>query len=494
MLYFLAYDWALETGSDEKKSRLLAFLSSTSLFAILQGASSANDLFAGVMALLALRFVMDFERWRNGWDIHWAVLSFCIAAGTKPHFSVFGLPLMIWFFASPSKPWRAFHWVWLPVWLGMWLLCSPVPSFVLNYQTYGSWAGPGQDFTMRGKGPGWNLLLGGTMIVWQNLQPPADPAAPLLDRRLDQAVSRSGLDKVVPRFSLRVSPVVLVDGAALGLVTSVLFGMGIVLALRRNPVAWHSWQLLALAAGLGCIVLALSRFVSGASGRAYCGFVYFALPLALVGWNRMRPGTLKWGMYLSLFSGLVVVILNPGHPLWPARWVQRELAGVPRFHRLAEEMTPYLLFSERATAGEELMQAVPADEPSVAALTDKDRPLLALLRPYSGSRKLLLLPPHATAGELNRLGVRYVVVGGGAEVAYPELCRYLAGSGHYRLVLERDYTSKLVRGPEPWRLYQADHPVVRSTLKPQASLSAPDSATSSRERATGTPPPPAGVE
>jgi hypothetical protein len=209
----------------------------------------------------------------------------------------------------------------------------------------------------------------------------------------------------------------------------------------------------ALATGLTGIIFGLTRFVPGGPGRAYCGFVYFALPLVLVGWNQMRPVTLKWGMYLSLGSSLMVVILNPSHPLWPARWMQQELAGHPRFHCLAEPLKAYLQFSERASTGEELMRAMPADEPQVVVLVGDDRPLLPLFRPYSLKRRLLFLPPHATPKELNQLGARYVVVGGGAEVEYPELCDFLAKSGDYQLVMARDYTSKLVRGPEPWKLF-----------------------------------------
>lgn len=319
---------------------------------------------------------------------------------------------------------------------------------------------------MRGKGPGWNLLLGSAMIVWQNLQPPVNPAAPLLDPPIERAVELSGLDKNVPRFNLHILPVALVDSAALGLITTVLFGAGVFLALRRNPDAWRSWRLAALATGLVCILLALSHFVSGSSGRAYCGFLYFALPLVLLGWNLMRPRALKWCLYLSLSSSLVSVIFYPSHPLWPARWAQQELAATPRFQRLAERMNPYLKYSERAVTGEELMQAVPDDEPAVVVLLGEDRPLLPLFRPYSQKTRLLFLPPHATPRALNGLGARYIVVGGGADESYPELCTYLAQSGDYELVARRDYTSKLVRGPETWTLYRS----VNLTNKPAVSL------------------------
>jgi hypothetical protein len=467
ILYLLAFDWAFDINGEIKKSRILAFIGSTSTLAVLQAGSSANDLFALVMALLALRFVVNFERTRDGWEINWAVLSFCLAAGTKPHYAVFGLPLTLWFVFSPAKPWRAFRWVWAPFLLVVWLLCSPVPSFVLNYQTYGTWAGPGQNQTIKGKGPGWNLLLGTTMLLWQTPQPPVNPLAVIYGKKIDQTVADSGLNKLVPRFNLAMSPISLVDSASLGLVTSGLLVMGVILALRRNPQRWRSWPALAMLAGLVSIGMAMSHFVSGSSGRAYCGFFYFALPLAMIGWNSLRLGFLQWALYLSLFSSLLVLVLNPGRPLWPAQWAQYELAASPRFSWLAEKLEPYLVYQQRSVTAAEIVQAIPPDEQKVLVLVGEDRPLLPLFRPYDIGRKVLFLNPHALPAALNHLDVNYVIVGGGAQDVYPELCDYLENVTNYSLVISRDYTSKLVRGPEPWKLYRKNSAANAASLPSQ---------------------------
>jgi hypothetical protein len=454
VLYLFGYDLALSVSGEMKKARIMAFIGCTTCFATLQGESSSNDLFACVMVLLALRSVLAFERTRDGWEIHWAVLSFCLAAGTKPHYAVFGLPLTLWILGSPSKPWRAFYWFWLPMLLPIWLFCSPVPSFVLNYETYGSFAGPGQDYSMRGKGPVSNILLGGTMIVWQSIQPPINPAAPFLNRQFERLVEHSDLKQTVPRFQLRVLPLCMVDGAALGLVASVLFAAGVFLALKRIPGMWRSWQLLALAAGLLCVVLGLSRFVSGASGRAYCGFLYFALPLAMVGWNSFRPGTLKLAWYACLLNALFLLTFNPERPLWPTKWLDRKLDEVPRFHWLDQLLQPYYHFSERATAGEDLVQMLPAGEVEIVVLTGGDRPLLPLFRPYFSGRKVILLPRHTKPEKLYGQTANYVIVGGMADRTYPELCNYLEKTDDYTLVLSHDYISVLSVGPETWKLYR----------------------------------------
>jgi hypothetical protein len=130
-------------------------------------------------------------------------------------------------------------------------------------------------------------------------------------------------------------------------------------------------------------------------------------------------------------------------------------------------MEPYLLMPERARTGETLVQAIPRDEPAMVVLAGEDRPLLALFRPYSLGRNVLLLAAHANQGELNRWQVNYVIVGGGAEEQYSELCRYMEQSGDYELVLSHDYTSKLVRGAETWKLFRRKVLLPLSAYKPK---------------------------
>jgi hypothetical protein len=454
VLYLIGYDWAFEISGEATKSRWLAFIGSTSTFAVLQAGSSASDLFASVLALLSLRFVLAFERTRDWREIGWAVLSFCLAAGVKPHFAVFGLPLTIWFVVSPSKPWRSFRWHWAPVLLPLWLVCSPVPSFVMNYRDYGSWTGPALSYPVKGKSPVWNIVLGTTMIIWQAPQPPINPAALVFNKQLTQAVINSGIRQIEPRFGLRMTPVSIVDTASLGLVTAALFVTGVLLALRKGRHRLKMWQFWAMAAGLASIWMALTQFVPESSGRTYCGFLYFSLPLAMVGWNLLRPQILRTGVYLCLLSSCTSLILDPAQPLWPVGRMQQMLAKSPRFGEWADKLKLYMLFPERARAGRDLVRAVPDSERVLVVLIGDDHPLLPLFYPYPNDRKLVLLPAHATARELNEVADNYVIVTGGSAGPYPELCDYLEKSGDYTLVLSHVYTSKLSRGPETWKLYQ----------------------------------------
>src|SRR5258706_9278904 len=51
VLYLVAYDWALDVSNEVKKSQKMAFIASTSAFAVLQAGSSATDLFATALVV-----------------------------------------------------------------------------------------------------------------------------------------------------------------------------------------------------------------------------------------------------------------------------------------------------------------------------------------------------------------------------------------------------------------------------------------------------------
>ena len=465
VFYLITYDWAFEVSGNVNQSRVMAFIASTSTFAVLQACEASSDLFVAALVLLSLRFVVQFEHTRNWRNINWSVLSLLLAADTKPHVAVLVLPLVTWFWLAPSKPWKSFQWRWLPGLIPVWLLCSPVLSWMLNYQTYGTWSGR-EVASVLGKSPVCNELLGMVMTVWQGIQPPVNPLAWMLNDRLQQGISELGLNLLTPNFNLRCSFVSMVDGASLGLVLSTLLAVGVVLAVRRNRQALNTWRGWAVVAGVAGYGLALSQVVPGSIGRIFCVFLFFAIPLAMVGWNSLRPQVLRAALWLCVCSSLLSLVLNPERPLWPAGRVQQALAGSPRFNWLAKKMKLYTLVPERARAGEALVQAIPASEPAVAVLVGEDRPLLPLFRPYSLERDILLLPPHAVQRDLNRWQVNYVIVGGGAAEQYPELCSYLEQSGDYELVLSHDYTSKLVRGAETWKLFRRKVLLPVSAYKP----------------------------
>lgn len=304
------------------------------------------------------------------------------------------------------------------------------------------------------------------MTFWQGIQPPINPLAMMLNNWIEPAVSHLGIRTLMPHFSLTGKLITQVTVASLGLVLSVLLVIGVILAFRRNRSVLQSWRVWTMVAGFAGFLLALSQFVPGTIGRIHCVFLFFAIPLAMTGWNLMRPQILRVGLYLCLVSSVLSLVLNPERPLWPARQIHQTMTGMPHFKRLAKVIEPYLLVSERARSGETLVQAIPDNEPALIMLAGKDNPLLALFRPYSLGRDVLLFAPHTDQRGINHWQVNYVIVGGGAEEYYPELCRYLEQSGDYEQVARHDYTSTMACGAETWKLYRRKVLLPVSAYKP----------------------------
>jgi hypothetical protein len=454
-LYLVVYDWSWSLNGNEKKSRYLAFFASSSTFAVLQATSSANDLFAAVGLVLALHFIAKFERSHDWREINWAVLSFALASGTKIHYSIFGLPLVLWFFLSPSKPWQTFRWRWTAPLLAVWLLCSPVPSFVLNENASGTWAGAEYQKMKSAGGPVWNVGVGTAMFLWQTPQPAVNPAALVFNGRLENYSTNWCIKKYVPKFSLTMNPVAMPDGAGLGTVTAGLMLAGALLAFRRRLVKLNSLSGWAALSGSVLLVVAMSQYVPGGTARTYTGFLFLTLPVVIAGWNLFSDRWLRWGMWLSFLTAAPAIVLEPSRPLWPAQWAYHQLSNSPHYSHLAAKAESYFRVPERAHAGEDLVQAIPESEPQVLVLVGDDWPLLAMFRPYWLGRDVLLIPAHSLPKKLDELGVNYVIVGGGGPEFYPELCDYLAGgTGSFQMVMTRNYVSKLARGAEPWTLYR----------------------------------------
>jgi hypothetical protein len=441
--YLVIYDWSWNLNGQERKSQYLAFFASSSTFAVLQATSSANDLFAATGLVLALHFVGNFERSRDGREINWSVLSFALACGTKTHYAIFGLPLVLWFCLSPAKPWQAFHWKWSLPLLAVWLLCSPVPSFSLNKKASGSLMGRDYKKMKSPGGPIWNVAVGTTMFLLQSSPPPVNPAALVLNRRLEYYSTNSCVRKYVPKFSLAMNVVAMPDSAGLGIVAIGLMVAGAVVAFRQRLVKLKSLPGWAALSGVGLLLAALSQFVPGGTARTYSGFLFLTLPLVILGWNLLGERSLRWGLWLSFLSALTAIVMEPSRPLWPAQWTYHKLLDSQRTARFAAKLDSYFRIPERAHAGEALVQE------------GDDWPLLPLFRPYSLGRDVLLIPLHSTSKKLDELGVNYVIVGGGGADYYPELCRYLdSEGGAFKAIMTRQYVSRVSRGAEPWTLYR----------------------------------------
>lgn len=454
------YSWAIPLSDTPRKARQLSFLAGSSTFAVLQASSTANDLLAATLILSSLYFITLYESKPAGGLIGWALVAVSLAAGVKANFTTLGLPFLLWFFLAHSRPWKQFPWRWAPLLALLLMLCSPLPSFLINLKHFGSIVGMVNDKSYCAHGPLTNIGLGTVMLIWQNLQPCVNPLGLVLDKPLANAVANSGINEWAPRFNLRMGPVCMVDGASLGLLTTVLIIVGIVAALRRNPKAAKSWPVWALAGSALALYIATSRVLPAAIGRSSAGFLYVAFPLALAGWATLSARLLRAATLLSLLGCMTGLMMTPERPLWPVGWARAtaERLGHPA---IARNLLLYQQVAERRIAGSDLLNAVPSEETRLVALVADDHPLLTLFWPPRHFQ-VELLDDDTTLEAFRRMNVSTVLTSGAANYCFPEICRYLEQSGDYEKVLSHDYISKLALGPETWSLYHRKATALKS--------------------------------
>src|SRR5581483_7936284 len=106
---------------------------------------------------------------------------------------------------------------------------------------------------------------------------------------------------------------------------------------------------------------------------------------------------------------LLLVVISPARPLWPAGWFLKHYGPQLESSRLGSRaMAVYGVYGGRADAFGPVIQALPGDA-SVLGVVTSDDPETSLWRPF-GSRRILHVLAREPAEEIRRRGIKYVLV------------------------------------------------------------------------------------
>ena len=158
-------------------------------------------------------------------------------------------------------------------------------------------------------------------------------------------------------------------------------------------------------------------------------------------WRRMVGGV--------LVLALVVLVLSPDRPLWPAKTILSEaLARRPDQRLIARALKVYTVYSERSDALAGVRGLLPPDIKVVGFIGTEDDCDISLWCPF-GERRVehffLTDPP-----EQIRQHVQYVVLGGfHLKEHHTTLDAWLQSSGA-ELVATTNATLKITEGLQPW--------------------------------------------
>jgi len=150
-----------------------------------------------------------------------------------------------------------------------------------------------------------------------------------------------------------------------------------------------------------------------------------------------------------LVLALVVLVISPDRPLWPAKTIlSRVVAAHPDQRAAVRALEVYTVYSERSDALATVRALLPPELKVVGFIGTEDDCDISLWRPF-GSRRvehfLLTDPP-----QLMRQHVQYVVVGGFNLASHGQtLDGWLRVSGA-ELVGTTQCLLKIAEGVQPW--------------------------------------------
>jgi hypothetical protein len=177
------------------------------------------------------------------------------------------------------------------------------------------------------------------------------------------------------------------------------------------------------------------------------------LPLLLVGAGQAQIVRRVWWRVLVamvLLMALLVLVLLPDRPLWPARMVLAELAARrPNNHLITRAHEVYAVYAKRSDPLANVRALLPPDAKVIGFIGAEDDCDISFWLPL-GSRRvehfLLQDPPERFRDE----GVQYVVVGGlNLQLRHVTLDDWLKRTGG-QVVAGTSGLLKVAEGPQPW--------------------------------------------
>jgi hypothetical protein len=177
------------------------------------------------------------------------------------------------------------------------------------------------------------------------------------------------------------------------------------------------------------------------------------LPLLLAGAGQSQIVSRAWWRALTggvLFLALVVLILTPDRPLWPAQTILSGLAARhPNSHLIARALDVYTVYAKRADPLAGVRALLRPEVRAVGFIGAEDDCDISLWLPL-GSRRvehfLLSDPPE----RFRQKQIEYVVLGGlNLQLRGTTLDAWLQATGA-EVVASTNATQKVSEGPQQW--------------------------------------------
>ncbi len=384
----------------------------------LQAGSIGNDLYGATLSAAALAFALRARHTRSTSDAAWSMIAAGLMTGAKSSNLPLLLPwLILWWPAGLNLIRRPFLATALAaITLGV----SLAPISVLNHRFTGDWTGlKAEDAWIRPPGYFTCALHNAGLMSVQNLLPPINPAAGTFNRTLENALPeswKSTLDGFAEngRSAYAVRELPGEEHAGLGFGVTWLLLLQLVHGLRRSSLrlfplnSLQTWLLLIPVLTFGPY-FAKSGITT--AGRILAPYYPWILPIALLAGHAATAVRTPWfrraGIVASLLAILLLILL-PTRPLWPARTLLASLLNRLPSNSLQRAHTVYDVYAHRADVFAPLRQWIPPESSLIGFITVNDAES-SLWKPF-GQHRLRHILPSDSIPALRQAGMTCAVL------------------------------------------------------------------------------------
>lgn len=305
---------------------------------LLQAGGVSNDLPGAFFGLAAIALALRAKKSGRAADLWCSGLAAALATSVKASNIPFGLPWLV--AAWPSLRLLAARPVATSAIALAGLLASFLPTAILNAKYCGDWSGAKLEQPGLGGAPAWLMLSGSAAgLTIQNFTPPIFPIANRWNDHVHSWLPAGIREKVRKHFEggggmITMYEMQIEETAGLGLGISILLIVALAgaLASRRekkfSPAASCS---LRWACAIAPLVFMASIGMS-AVARIFTPYYPLVTAVIIAGRGQESLTRRKWWRVLTALQfafALLLFIITPARPMWPALTVLKKLAARP---------------------------------------------------------------------------------------------------------------------------------------------------------------------
>ncbi|HEV2692221.1 MAG TPA: hypothetical protein VG347_04940 [Verrucomicrobiae bacterium] len=386
---------------------------------VLQAGSVVNDMFGAVMALAAFEYALRAARRKNDADLWTSGLAMALMTAAKAFNIILLLPWVI--AALPACRLLLRRPAISLVVIIFAAQASMLPTAYLNWHECHDWTGlKAEQATIGGGGKLLRFMANAVSLPLNNLAPPFFPFSNQWSALMNRIIPSDLHTRMVASMenglaSAQLPELQVEETAGLGMgLTLVLLVLLFKKAAARDvwPQQWLAVETCVPLAGW--LTLGVFMMQVGSAGPARYLLPFYpllAVPIlrGAVADNFFRsPGWRKVALFLSGIS-LLLVVVCPARPLWPAMTILRSADAEHSSNRwLVRAWNVYGTYGTRADGFTKVIAALPADANPLGYM-GADEPEGALWRPF-GQRQIRHICYADTPASVRERGIKYALV------------------------------------------------------------------------------------